>query len=110
VLTPPTLRLAPARATTRRVSVRELEAIEVDLGDFEPSTCRAVFTGVERVGAEQRPLPIGSSLNRERGVFRWQPGPDFAGTYHLSFDVGQCDGSVTRINIDLSISPLDVRR
>lgn len=83
---------------------RELDPIDIDLGDGEPASCRAVFTGVERVGAESRPLPIGSSLDRERGVFRWQPGPAFLGTYHLSFDVGQCDGSVTRTDVEVTIA------
>jgi hypothetical protein len=76
----------------------------IDLSEGEPASCRAVFRGVERVGAEQRGLPIGSSLDRERGVFRWQPGPGFLGTYHLSFDVGQCDGSVTRTDVDVTIA------
>lgn len=63
-----------------------------------------MFRGVERVGAEQRALPVGSSLDRERGMFRWQPGPGFIGIYRLSFHVGQCDGSVTRIDVDVTIA------
>jgi carboxypeptidase family protein/putative Ig domain-containing protein len=105
VVTPPSLTAAPARAAARQVFARELEPIEIDLSDAEPASCRAVFSGIERVGAAERALPIGSSLDRERGVFRWQPGPGFAGTYELSFDVGRCDGSVTRIDVSVTIAP-----
>lgn len=31
------------------------------------------------------PLPIGSTLDRERGIFYWIPGPGFIGNYDLSF-------------------------
>jgi hypothetical protein len=103
-VTPPSLHITPARAVARAVLARELEPIVIDLSEGEPASCRGVFRGVERVGAEQRALPIGSSLDRERGVFRWQPGPGFLGTYHLSFDVGQCDGSVTRTDVDVTIA------
>jgi hypothetical protein len=105
VLTPPALTAAPARASARQVFVRELEPIEIDLGDAEPASCRAVFSGIERVGAAERALPIGSSLDREGGVFRWQPGPGFIGTYELSFDVGRCDGSVTRVDVTVKVVP-----
>jgi len=104
MLTPPALRAAPASASVQQVFARQLEPIEIDLSSNEPASCRAVFTGIERVGAEQRALPVGSTLDRERGVFRWQPGPGFAGTYRLSFDVGQCDGSVKRLDVDVTIT------
>lgn len=103
VLTPPALQLAPAGALTRRVDVRELEPIEVALGDAAFASCRVEIRGVERVGAAQRPLPVGSTLDRDAGVFRWLPGPGFVGTYQLSFDVGQCDGSVTRVDVEVTI-------
>jgi hypothetical protein len=104
VVTPPALLAAPARAVARQVIARELEPIEIELGDSEPASCRAVFSGIERVGAAERALPVGSSLDRERGVFQWQPGPGFVGTYSLSFDVGRCDGSVTRVDVTITIN------
>jgi hypothetical protein len=86
------------------IRVRELERIEIPLAtDDEPASCRSVFRGVERVGAAERPLPVGSSLDREGGKFVWHPGPGFIGTYRLSFDVGQCDGSVRRVDVDVTI-------
>jgi len=36
-------------------------------------------------GGETKPLPIGSTLDRESGVFYWHPGPGFMGEYVLVF-------------------------
>ena len=43
------------------------------------------YSGYMVVGNQIRALPIGSTLDRERGVFYWQPGPGFLGRYHLVF-------------------------
>lgn len=43
------------------------------------------FEGYLVVGDELRPLPVGSTLDRKTGVFYWQPGPGFLGTYNLVF-------------------------
>jgi hypothetical protein len=37
------------------------------------------------VGAELRPLPAGSTLDRALGKFSWQPGPGFIGSYNFIF-------------------------
>jgi hypothetical protein len=92
-----------SRDPVYNVVVRELDRIEIPLAVDQPPSCRAVFKGVERVGAGERPLPIGSSLDTETGQFVWHPGPGFIGTYHLSFEVGQCDGTVTRVDADVTI-------
>ncbi|HNX98645.1 MAG TPA: hypothetical protein PKK12_13295, partial [Candidatus Aminicenantes bacterium] len=46
------------------------------------------FAGIERVGADLRPLPIGARLNPETGIFTWLPGPGFRGTFTLEFVAG----------------------
>ena len=89
--------------TTRVIEARQLEPIAIDLFDRAGASCSAVVSGVERVGREQRALPVGSTLDREAGVFRWQPGAGFIGTYQLAFDVGQCDGRVTRVEVTVSV-------
>ncbi|MCP5050167.1 MAG: hypothetical protein GY940_23580 [bacterium] len=35
------------------------------------------------------PLPIGSTLDMEKGVFYWQPGPGFWGLYEFTFSVNR---------------------
>jgi hypothetical protein len=47
------------------------------------------WTGYLVVGNELRPLPIGSTLEAARGVFFWQPGPGFLGTYSFIFVDGR---------------------
>jgi hypothetical protein len=82
----------------------ELDRIEIPLvTNNEPASCRVVFSGVERVGTTERPLPVGSSLDRVGGRFVWHPGPGFIGTYRLSFDVGQCDGTIRHVDVNVTI-------
>lgn len=60
--------------------IEELEPLEIHLGK--------TFTGshgyVEH-GDRLKPLPVGSTFDRENAVFYWQPGPGFLGTYELVF-------------------------
>jgi hypothetical protein len=43
------------------------------------------FAGIERVGSDIRPLPIGARLDPDTGVFSWLPGPGFRGAFTLEF-------------------------
>jgi len=43
------------------------------------------YSGFLMVGNQLRQLPIGCHLDRNRGVFSWQPGPGFAGRFRLAF-------------------------
>jgi len=69
------------------LEIRELERIEVRLfpvgtgGLAQQLSC----IGFQVIGGQLRPLPIGSTLDRGRGVFYWQPGPGYLGKYHLVF-------------------------
>jgi hypothetical protein len=55
------------------IQSEELDRIELQLG---PGA-----TAFGRDGHERRPLPIGSHLDPETGVFTWQPGVGFVGAY-----------------------------
>ena len=57
------------------VHVFELDSIELNLGAVK---------GYLLLNGERRPLPIGSTLLN--GVFYWQTGPGFLGTFTLSFE------------------------
>ena len=46
---------------------------------------RGTLRGYLRVGDGLMPLPIGSRLDEETGVFTWQPGVGFVGVYDLLF-------------------------
>ena len=43
------------------------------------------ITGYMVVGNELRALLIGSTLDKDRGIFFWQPGPGFVGNYRFRF-------------------------
>ena len=64
------------------IAVEELERVEIQLPE-------GVWTGYSRVGAELRPLPVGSLLDGQSGVFTWQLGPGFLGRHELLFRSGE---------------------
>ena len=66
-----------------QIQSRELERLVIILKDIESSS--GYFTGYLVIGNEQKPLPIGSTLDGERGIFYWQPGPGFIGNYRFIF-------------------------
>ncbi|MDQ1351648.1 MAG: hypothetical protein QG657_1953 [Acidobacteriota bacterium] len=81
------------------IEIKELERVEINLSDEE------VFEGYLEVGDQLRELPIGSTFDRERGIFYWQPGPGFVGEYRFVF-IGKDDqGQHTRKNIVVNIKP-----
>ncbi len=57
------------------VQIQELDRIELNLGAVK---------GYLLLNGERRELPIGSTLLN--GVFYWQPGPGFLGTFQLNFE------------------------
>jgi len=61
------------------VLIEEVERVEIEIGKGSG------FRGYMIVGKELRALPIGSTLDSEKGVFYWQPGPGFIGEYNLVF-------------------------
>jgi hypothetical protein len=60
------------------VESRELERVEINLGLQD-------CIGYQHIEDQLKPLPISSSLDSERGVFYWQPGVGFYGTYEFVF-------------------------
>ena len=52
------------------------------------------------VGDERRPLPTGSTWDRDAQIFYWQPAAAFLGEYHLVFASGR-----ERISVRVVVSP-----
>ncbi|MCP4220969.1 MAG: hypothetical protein GY765_40445, partial [bacterium] len=84
--------------TPPAVHTRELESVKIRLG----GVCDG---GYLVVGDRLLELPVGSSLNLERGIFSWQPGPGFVGRYHLVFVTRDAQGKRIKTPITINISP-----
>lgn len=64
-----------------RREIEELERIEITLNSKNGQTYLGWGKNITK------PLPIGSTLDRETGLFTWMPGPGFLGQYVLHFAV-----------------------
>jgi Leucine-rich repeat (LRR) protein len=78
------------------VEINELERLEVHLGDLNVSSFithhssfYSGYSGYQLVGDQFKPLPIGSTLDMEKGIFYWLPGPGFVGEYEFVFLKGE---------------------
>jgi hypothetical protein len=77
------------------IEIKELERLEIHFSD--PGTPILNLSS----------LPIGSTLDRERGVFYWQPGPGFIGEYPLIFMRKNKNNEMTKKTIIIKIKPLE---
>jgi hypothetical protein len=60
------------------------------------------FTGFLVIDDCFRSLPIDSTLNTRNGVFTWQPGPGFYGTYEFVFiKADGIDRSKVRVRVKI---------
>lgn len=80
--------------------LNELEMIEIQLGS-ENNISSGYLVADEKL----EPLPIGSSLDTYKGVFRWQPGPGFVGDYKLEFYGKDSNGISIKKEVYLRIKP-----
>lgn len=71
----------------------------------ENSSDTNIFYGALATGNQLNPLPIGSTLIPQEGVFYWQPGPGFIGSYHLVFIKEDRQGRLTRQELQVTIIP-----
>jgi hypothetical protein len=89
-----------------RVSIREVERVEVALQAEGPQkNAGSTYTGFLVVGEELRPLPIGSTLDPEAGLFSWQLGPGFLGDYRFVFVRTEPWGLKERTTVAIEITP-----
>lgn len=80
------------------IEIREVERVEFILGS-------RILVGYTQIEDQLRPLPIGSSLDSENGIFYWQPGPGFIGEYDLVFIREDEYGMQRRIQVRVNIRP-----
>ncbi|MGD2085380.1 MAG: fibronectin type III domain-containing protein [Candidatus Aminicenantes bacterium] len=93
------------------IQIKESERLEIHL--FEgtrglaplPDAPLSRCTGYLLIGNQLRSLPIGSTLDTQRGIFSWQPGPGFLRRYNLVFLETSPNGIKTKKNIYVEIVP-----
>lgn len=84
------------------IEIKETERIEIRLSERDANF---TYTGYLKVGKQLWPLPIGSTLDTEGGIFYWSPGPGFIGLYRLVFIGKGPDGEMNKKLIDVKIVP-----
>jgi hypothetical protein len=83
------------------IQIRELERVEIHLDrtawrraqsaelnvetNLETGTLEQNWIGFQVIGNQLRALPVGATLDIERGIFYWQPGVGFVGDYEFVF-------------------------
>jgi len=93
------------------VEMKEAGRVEIHLMDLMgdealyAGNLGAHYTGYLVVGQELRPLPIGSTLDKDKGIFYWMPGAGFIGEYDFVF-VENKRGIQSKFRIKIIILPL----
>ena len=94
-----------------RIDIKEVERVQIHLTDCKDKNSTAEsqgsnsFTGYLEVNNRLEPLPVGSTLDKQKGIFYWQPGPGFIGEYHFVFIEKEQNTDISRKNIVLKIAP-----
>ncbi len=85
-------------------TIQPLQRVEIPLVEgISSENSYKLVDGLMRVGEENRPLPIGSTIDRLTGIFYWQPGPGFYGDFNLVFILEDNKGFIIEKNILISI-------
>jgi hypothetical protein len=85
------------------IEIKELEPLEIHLS--LKNALSVQYNAYMAVGRQLKPLPIGSTLDVERGVFFWQPGPGFLGEYEFIFITTDSTRKYVKKKIRVRIKP-----
>jgi hypothetical protein len=86
------------------VEITELERIEIRLVPVEAAWGPRLAPLYSPPLYPAMPLPIGSTFDAQRGIFYWQPGPGFVGSYPFVFIIEK-NGQKQRMEIHIHIHP-----
>jgi hypothetical protein len=95
----------PDHNDTINIKIKELERLEIHLVEFSPTLNHQTIKLRNLETFPLTPLPIGSTLDREKSRFVWQPGPGFIGTYDFTFLVRGNNGAMHKKKISITIGP-----
>jgi hypothetical protein len=97
--------LATDRRELRPRRLRPTERLELPLDRAsDDERCAGTWDGYLVEGDRLEPLPVGAAIDRT-GTFYWQPGPGFAGLFHLQFVRTACDGSKRQVSVAVTLRP-----
>lgn len=88
----------PQFQRNRATNVRQLEKVEIHLAGFD-----GPVNGYLVVGDTLADLPLGSTLQRESGVFHWIPGHAQFGRHHLVFTGEDAKGKPIKQHVTINV-------
>jgi hypothetical protein len=88
-----------------RGETRETSKIVLDKPELVEIQLSNPCAGYLDVGGKLEPLPIGSTLDTNRGTFSWIPGAGFLGDYKLVFVEKAPNGEFTKRNVTITVGP-----
>ncbi len=82
--------------------MKELSRLEIHL-----EAGAAGYSGFLSAAGRLSPLPTGSRLDSDKGVFSWYPGPGYIGDYRLVFIAGEVEGAGTfkKTSVKITVEP-----
>ncbi len=98
------------------IEIKEMERLVIHLnnefplksggqrGGLPPRINREIYSGYLLKGNRSYPLPIGSTLDAERGIFYWQPGPGFRGDFHFIFKIKEETAGMSERRVKVKIN------
>jgi hypothetical protein len=93
----------PGKDGITTIQIKELERVVLllDKTGIQPVDVLCIHEGYLKAGDQLRALPVGSTLDKRRGIFYWQPGPGFTGEYEFVFqkNTGRHKENVIKIQI-----------
>jgi hypothetical protein len=84
------------------IEIKELERLEIAL--IYPGEQLSANPG-DILVKSIFPLPIGASLDEQRGIFYWMPGVGFLGDYSFAFLIKDTSRNIKRKNLRINIRP-----
>jgi hypothetical protein len=91
-------------AGENKIEIEELERLEISL--IGQGGNGFVGWGTDR----SRPLPIGSTLDKDKGIFSWAPAAGFLGRHVLHFAVSDGQALSLPVRVEVTIFPKKYER
>jgi len=90
-------KMYPDRSGNIAIEIKPLERLELHLSPG--ARYSTLKKGYQSVGSQVRRLPVGSTLDKERGIFYWHAAAGFHGEFRFVFDFEDERGTVDRRQI-----------